>query len=113
MRGFISSLKFIHIDSCYIFIFSLKRYKDFIIFIDKIIYISFIYFLSNKKSIIILEIFEKFKKYIKLYFYSKRYKIKSIRMNDEFEYQIILKNFFIKKKTENDIITYYFLEFNE
>ena len=34
-------------------------------------------------------------------------------MNDEFKYQIILKNFLIKKRIENNIIIYYFLEFNE
>ena len=34
-------------------------------------------------------------------------------MNDEFKYQVILKDFLIEKKIENDIIIYYFLEFNE
>ena len=33
-------------------------------------------------------------------------------MNDESEYQVILKDFLIEKKIENDIITYYFPEFN-
>ena len=34
-------------------------------------------------------------------------------MNDEFKYQVIFKNFFIKKKIKNDIIIYYFSKFNE
>ena len=105
-------MKFIYIDFYHIFIFFLKKYKNFIIFINEIIYISFIYFLLNKKSIIILEIFEKFKKRVELHFHSKRYKIKSIRMNDESEYQVILKAFLINKRIESDIITHYSPEFN-
>ncbi len=113
MRESISSLKFIYINLYHIFISSLKKYKDFIIFINEIIYILFIYFLLNKKSVIILEIFEIFKECIELHFYSKRYKIKVIWIDDKSEYQAILKIFLIKKKIESDIIIYYFSEFNE
>ena len=34
-------------------------------------------------------------------------------MNDEFEYQVILKDFLIEKGIKNDIIIHYFSEFNE
>ena len=33
-------------------------------------------------------------------------------MNDESEYQVFFKDFFIEKRIENDIITHYFSEFN-
>ena len=102
----------IHTNFCHVSVFFIKRYKDFIIFIDEIIRMSFVYFLSNKKSTIILEIFERFKEHVELHFHLKGYKIKLIRMNDEFEYQVTFKDFLIEKKIENDIIIHYFSEFN-
>src|SRR5947207_10062253 len=73
---------------------------------------SFMYFLLNKRSAIVLEIFEKFKERVELHFHSKRYKIKSVRMDDGSEYQVILKGFLIEKGTENDITTHYSPESN-
>ena len=107
------SLKIIRTDFCHILILFIKRYKNFVIFTDQVIWMSFKFFVHDKKSSTVLEVFEKFKECIELHFYLKEYKIKAIWMNDESEYQIILKDFLVEKKITSDNAIYYFSESTE
>jgi hypothetical protein len=111
-RGPILPLEFIHTDSCHVPIPALKGYKDFVTFTDEATRMSFVYFLPNKNPASVLEIFKIFKERVELHFYSKGYKIKSVRMDGGSEYQATLKDFLVEKGIETDITTHYSPESN-
>jgi hypothetical protein len=110
--GHYSPLEVIHTDSCHVPVPSIKGFKDFVTFTDEATRMSFVYYLPNKKQSTFLEIFEIFKEGVKLHFYSKGYKIKSVRMEGGSEYQATLKRLLVEKEIETDIITHYSPESN-
>jgi hypothetical protein len=102
----------IHTDSCHVPVPSIKGYKDFVTFTDEATRMSFVFYLRDKTSSTVLEVFEKFKASAELHFYSKGYKIQAVRMDGGSEYQATLKGFLVEKGIDSERTTHYSPESN-